>query len=42
MMLLDTITKVDIKDIDDDFLVDLKLEMDDEFGDDEEFKIETE
>jgi hypothetical protein len=37
------ITKnVDIKDIDDDFLVDLKLEMDDEFGDDEEFKIETE
>lgn len=37
------ITKnVEIKKIDEEFLVDLKIEMDDEFGDEEEFKIETE
>lgn len=37
------ITKnVEIKKIDEDFLIDLKIEMDDEFGDEEEFKIETE
>lgn len=37
------ITKnVDIKSIDDNFLIDLKLEMDEEFGDEEEFEIETE
>ncbi len=27
--------------IDEDFLIDLKIELDDKFGDDEEFKIET-
>lgn len=37
------ITKnVDMKSIDEDFLVDLKIEIDDKFGDDEEFSIETE
>ena len=37
------ITKnVDIKKIDEDFLIDLKIEIDDKFGDEEEFKIETE
>ena len=37
------ITKnVEIKKIDEDFLIDLKIEMDDEFGDEEEFEIETE
>jgi hypothetical protein len=37
------ITKnVEIKKIDEEFLVDLKIEMDDEFGDEEEFEIETE
>jgi hypothetical protein len=37
------ITKnVEIKKIDEDFLIDLKIEMDDKFGDDEEFEIETE
>ena len=37
------ITKnVEIKKIDEEFLIDLKIEMDDEFGDEEEFKIETE
>jgi hypothetical protein len=37
------ITKnIEIKKIDEEFLVDLKIEMDDEFGDEEEFKIETE
>ena len=36
------ITKnVNIKDIDEDFLVNLKIEIDDKFGDDEEFEIET-
>jgi hypothetical protein len=33
---------VKIKDIDEDFLIDLKIEIDDKFSDDEEFKIETE
>jgi hypothetical protein len=37
------ITKnVKIKDIDEEFLVDLKIEMDDQFGEEEEFEIETE
>jgi hypothetical protein len=37
------ITKnIEIKKIDEEFLVDLKIEMDDKFGDEEEFKIETE
>ena len=37
------ITKsVKIDDIDEDFLIDLKIELDDKFGDEEEFKIETE
>lgn len=37
------ITKnVEIKKIDEDFLIDLKIEIDDKFGDEEEFKIETE
>lgn len=37
------ITKnIEIKKIDEEFLVDLKIEMDDEFGDEEEFEIETE
>jgi arginyl-tRNA synthetase len=37
------ITKnVEIKKIDEEFLIDLKIELDDEFGDEEEFKIETE
>ncbi len=36
------ITKnVEIKKIDEDFLIDLKIEIDDKFGDDEEFEIET-
>lgn len=36
------ITKnVEIKDIDEDFLVDLKIEIDDKFGEEEEFEIET-
>lgn len=37
------ITKnVEIKKIDEDFLIDLKIEIDDKFGDEEEFEIETE
>lgn len=41
--LIGQITKnVEIKKIDEDFLVDLKIELDDEFSDDEEFEIETE
>jgi hypothetical protein len=41
--LIGQITKnVEIKKIDEDFLVDLKIEIDEEFGDDEEFEIETE
>lgn len=37
------ITKnVEIDKIDEEFLIDLKIEMDDEFGDKEEFEIETE
>ena len=37
------ITKnVEIKKIDEEFLVDLKIEMDDQFGEEEEFEIETE
>lgn len=37
------ITKnIKIKDIDEEFLVDLKIEMDDQFGEEEEFEIETE
>jgi hypothetical protein len=37
------ITKtVKIDDIDEDFLIDLKIELDDKFGDSDEFKIETE
>jgi hypothetical protein len=37
------ITKnVKIDDLDEDFLIDLKIELDEKFGDDEEFKIETE
>lgn len=37
------ITKnVKIKNIDEDFLIDLKIEIDDKFGDEEEFEIETE
>lgn len=37
------ITKnVEIKKIDEEFLVDLKIEMDDKFGEEEEFEIETE
>ena len=32
---------INIDDIDEEFLIDLKIEMDDEFGDGEEFKIET-
>ncbi len=37
------ITKnVDIDKIDEEFLIDLKIEIDDKFGDEEEFKIETE
>lgn len=36
------ITKnVEIKKIDEDFLIDLKIEIDDKFGDEEEFEIET-
>lgn len=36
------ITKnVDIKEIDEEFLIDLKIEIDDKFGDEEEFEIET-
>lgn len=36
------ITKnVDIKKIDEEFLIDLKIEIDDKFGDEEEFEIET-
>jgi hypothetical protein len=36
------ITKnVDMKNIDEDFLIDLKIEIDDKFGDEEEFEIET-
>lgn len=36
------ITKnVKIKDIDEEFLIDLKIEIDDKFGDEEEFEIET-
>lgn len=36
------ITKnVEIKKIDEDFLIGLKIDMDDKFGDDEEFEIET-
>lgn len=33
---------IEIKKIDEDFLIDLKIEIDDKFGDEEEFKIETE
>lgn len=33
---------VDIKDINEEFLIDLKIELDDKFSDEEEFKIETE
>lgn len=33
---------VNIKDIDEEFLIDLKIELDDKFSDEEEFKIETE
>lgn len=33
---------INIADIDENFLIDLKLEIDEDFGDDEEFKIETE
>ena len=33
---------IEIKKIDEDFLVDLKIEIDDKFGDEEEFEIETE
>jgi hypothetical protein len=33
---------VKIDDIDEDFLIDLKIELDEKFGDEEEFKIETE
>lgn len=41
--LIGQITKnVEIKKIDEDFLVDLKIEIDDKFGDEEEFEIETE
>lgn len=41
--LIGQITKnVEIKKIDEDFLIDLKIELDDEFADDEEFEIETE
>jgi len=37
------ITKnVEIKKIDEEFLIDLKIEIDDKFGDEEEFEIETE
>jgi hypothetical protein len=37
------ITKnIDISEIDENFLIDLKIEIDEEFGDDEEFEIETE
>jgi hypothetical protein len=32
---------INIKDIDEDFLIDLKIELDDKFADEEEFKIET-
>lgn len=40
--LIGQITKnVPIKKIDEDFLVDLKIEIDDKFGDEEEFEIET-
>lgn len=40
--LIGQITKnVKIKKIDEDFLVDLKIEIDDKFGDEEEFEIET-
>jgi hypothetical protein len=41
--LIGQITKnVEIKKIDEEFLVDLKIEIDDKFGDQEEFEIETE
>ena len=41
--LIGQITKnVEIKKIDEDFLIDLKIEIDDKFGEEEEFKIETE
>lgn len=37
------ITKnIEIKKIDEEFLIDLKIEIDDKFGDEEEFEIETE
>jgi hypothetical protein len=37
------ITKnIDIKKIDEEFLIDLKIEIDDKFGEEEEFEIETE
>lgn len=37
------ITKtIDIDDLGEDFLIDLKIELDEKFGDDDEFKIETE
>jgi len=32
---------IEIKDINEDFLIDLKIELDDKFSDDEEFEIET-
>ena len=35
------IKNVEIDKIDEEFLIDLKIEMDDEFGDQEEFEIET-
>lgn len=41
--LIGQITKnIEIKKIDEEFLVDLKIEIDDKFGDEEEFEIETE
>jgi hypothetical protein len=33
---------IKIKDINEELIIDLKIELDDKFGDDEEFKIETE
>ena len=32
---------IDIKDIDEEFLIDLKIELDDKFGDSDDFEIET-
>lgn len=36
-----TTKNINIKDIDEDFLIDLKIEIDEKFGNEEEFKIET-